>query len=91
MVEDKEEAYVWLFIVYNMLDNKDVYNCMLRCLQTLRYRVHKKMFNEMFEKMIQYSKTADQLKQLYAVCSAVQANPEQFYASLRPHNSVFGC
>ncbi len=78
VVEDKEEAYVWLFIVYNMLDNKDVYNCMLRCLQTLRYRVHKKMFNEMFEKMIQYSKTADQLKQLYAVCSAVQANPEQF-------------
>lgn len=79
-VKDTEEAYVWLFIVYKMLDNKAVYQLMLKHLKALKEHVSKGLFNEMFWRMIDYARDADELKTLYAVCKAVDAEPMMWAA-----------
>lgn len=74
-VEDSEEAYVWLYIAYNLLGNKAVYALMLQHLQALQHRVNNYLFDEMLERMIALAHNADELKTLYAVCKAVGAEP----------------
>lgn len=73
-VEDGEEAYVWLFIVYKMLGDKVVYQLMLKHLKALKEHVSKGLFNEMFGQMIDYAHDAGELKTLYAMCKAVDAD-----------------
>ena len=79
-VEDGEEAYAWLLIIYNLLDNNAVYVLMRRCLQAIKQCVNINLFNELFDKMIAEARSATELQKLYAMCEALNAEPRQWYA-----------
>lgn len=79
-VEDGEEAYAWLLIIYNLLDNNAVYVLMRRYLRAIKQRVNINLFNELFDKMIAEARSATELQNLYAMCEALNAEPRQWYA-----------
>lgn len=89
LTAEMDDAYAWLRIGYERMEEPDIYFCLLANMQRIKKNVLPKLYNQLFERMIENAPTQYALTVLYRLADNVleTAIPEKLVVSMEEKQS----